>query len=110
MNDKGRYHSWDMSRDLATSSGRLPALFSPDAVTARRVLEFFTANISNPNTRKAYARAAREFAEWAAAHGIGSLRDVQPIHVAAHIQQLQHSMAVPSVKVHLAAIRMLFDW
>jgi len=32
-----------------------PALFAPDAPTAKRVLEFFTANIRNPNTRKAYA-------------------------------------------------------
>ena len=35
----------------------LPALFRPDAATAKRVLEFFTANIRNPNTRKAYAKA-----------------------------------------------------
>ena len=31
----------------------LPALFSPDSATAQRVLEFFTANIRNPHTRKA---------------------------------------------------------
>ena len=33
----------------------LPALFAPDRPTAKRVIEFFTANIRNPNTRKAYA-------------------------------------------------------
>lgn len=40
----------------------LPALFAPDSRTAKRVLEFFTANIRNPNTRKAYAKAAGDFA------------------------------------------------
>ena len=37
----------------------LPALLSPDSATAQRVLEFFTANIRNPHTRKAYATAVR---------------------------------------------------
>jgi hypothetical protein len=30
----------------------------------RRFIEFFTANIRNPNTRKAYYRAACEFFDW----------------------------------------------
>jgi site-specific recombinase XerD len=35
---------------------------------------------------------------------------VQPIHVAAYVEQLQQRVAAPSVKLQLAAIRMLFDW
>jgi len=35
---------------------------------------------------------------------------VQPIHVAAYIEELQQRIAAPSVKLQLAAIRMLFDW
>ena len=31
----------------------VPALFAPTSATAERVLEFFTANIRNPNSRKA---------------------------------------------------------
>jgi len=88
----------------------LPALFRPDAATAKRVLEFFTANIRNPNTRKAYAKAAGDFAAWCEHHGLEHLRHVQPIHVAAYIEELQQRIAAPSVKVQLAAIRMLFDW
>ncbi|MEF8714988.1 MAG: hypothetical protein V5B39_15815 [Accumulibacter sp.] len=42
----------------------LPALFSPTADASRRFVEFFTANIRNPNTRKTYARAASQFAIW----------------------------------------------
>lgn len=38
--------------------GALPKLFAPDARIAERVIEFFTAQIRNPNTRKAYPRAA----------------------------------------------------
>lgn len=31
----------------------LPAIFSPTADASKRFIEFFTANIRNPNTRKA---------------------------------------------------------
>jgi site-specific recombinase XerC len=36
--------------------------------------------------------------------------DIEPLHVAAHIEMLGRRLAKPSVKQHLAAIRMLFDW
>jgi hypothetical protein len=42
----------------------LPALFAPDPATARCVLGFFTVNIRNPHTRKAYGKAAGGFASW----------------------------------------------
>ena len=90
--------------------GRLPALFRSEPDAGRRVIEFFTAQIRNPNTRRAYARAAAGFASWSEAHGIGHLRDVQPVHVAAWVEDLQRRIAAPSVKLHLAGIRMLFDW
>ncbi|MDL5047292.1 tyrosine-type recombinase/integrase [Oscillatoria amoena NRMC-F 0135] len=88
----------------------LPALYAPDAPTAKRVFEFFTANIRNPNTRKAYAKAAASFADWCDARGLAQLRDVEPFHVAAYIEDLQTRVAAPTVKLHLAALRMLFDW
>lgn len=97
-------------RSRAGTGVTLPALFAPDAQTAKRVLEFFTANIRNPNTRKAYAKAAGDFALWCEATGINHLRDVQPVHIAAYIEELQQRIAAPSVKLQLAAIRMLFDW
>jgi hypothetical protein len=40
----------------------LPALFTLTPDAGKRFIEFFTANIRNPNTRKAYAHAAAEFA------------------------------------------------
>ena len=88
----------------------LPSLFAPDALAARRTVEFFTAHIRNPNTRKAYAATAREFAAWCESQNIGALRDVQPVHVAAYIEGLQPRLSAPSVKQRLAALRVLFDW
>jgi len=54
----------------------LPTLFAPDANTAERVIEFFTACIRNPNTRKAYVRATVGFAAWCADQGIGALGQI----------------------------------
>ena len=93
-----------------SGEGRLPALLTPDPAAERRVIEFFTAHIRNPHTRKAYARAAAGFAAWAERCGIAHLRQVEPVHVAAYVEELQSRMAAPSVKLHLAGIRMLFDW
>ena len=88
----------------------LPALFMPNARTAKRTLEFFTAQIRNPNTRRAYARAASRFADWCAEYGLQDLQAIEPVHVAAYIEGLQSQMTAPSVKLQLAALRVLFDW
>lgn len=85
-------------------------LFTPTPKAAKRVLEFFTAQINNDHTRKAYLNATRRFAEWCEAHGIGELADVQAFHVAAFVKDLQGQLSPPTVKQHLAALRMLFDW
>jgi site-specific recombinase XerD len=77
---------------------------------AIRFLEFFAGQIQNANTRAAYARAAGGFLAWCEDRGIDSLTEVQPLHVAAWIEQLKGSVSVPTVKLRLAAIRHLFDW
>src|SRR5262245_4768857 len=74
---------------------------------SRRFLEFFTANIRNRNTRLAYARAVQRFFDWCEQHEL-ALIDIEPIHVAAYIEQ--HPGSRPSQKQGLAAVRMLFDW
>ena len=88
---------------------------------ARRFTEFFAATIRNKNTRMAYYRAVCSFFAWLEQHGIGGLVDIEPFHVAAYIKALkvsdagnpavkERAAARPTVKQHLAAIRMLFDW
>ena len=77
---------------------------------AIRFIEFFTANIRNPNTRAAYARAVADFFGWCERHGVGPLPDIQPVHVAAYVEELTRSYAAPTVKQRLAAVRMLLDW
>ena len=47
---------------ITRADGLLPPIVSTASERARfRFLEFFTANIRNPNTRKAYAKAAGDF-------------------------------------------------
>jgi integrase/recombinase XerC len=78
--------------------------------TRIRFLEFFAANIRNKNTRRAYAQATREFLAWCESAGVASIAAVQPLHVAAYIEQLGRERSAPTVKQRLAAIRHLFDW
>ena len=92
------------------NKGALPALFAPDQRTAEKVLEFFTVNIRNAHTRRAYVQAAGYFASWCNNKGLSTLQNVRPVHVAAYVEDLQKQLAAPSVKQHLAAVRMLYDW
>ena len=100
----------DLPRRLAAHSASAPALFLPDAKAAERFFEFFTANIRNKNTRRAYYKAVCRFADWCEGRGVADLAQVKPVHVAAYIESLAAELAKPSVKQHLAAIRMLLDW
>jgi len=83
------------------------AIASAGDQATRRFVEFFAATIRNKNTRMAYYRAACNFFGWLEEHRIV---DIEPIHVAAYVETLQASAAKPTVKQHLAAVRMLFDW
>jgi integrase/recombinase XerD len=95
----------------------LPAIVSAAGRKASfRFIEFFTANIRNPNTRVSYGRAVREFCQWCEDQGFG-LEDLNPVLVAGYIELLGKPVnkngrgySKPSVKQHLAAIRMLFDY
>ncbi len=96
---------------LSPAPSLTPApLYAPTPKAAQRVLEFFTAQINNDHTRKAYLNATRRFADWCAAHGLHQLDQVQAFHVAAFVKDLQGEFSSPTVKQHLAALRMLFDW
>ena len=90
----------------------VPAIVAAAGENAmRRFLEFFAVTIDNPNTRDAYLHACRRFFAWCdRREDIEELIDIEPMHVAAYIRGLGKDFEKPTVKQHLAAIRMLFDW
>jgi site-specific recombinase XerC len=90
------------------AASHLPALVAAAGERAgRRFLEFFAANIRNPHTRRAYARAADEFLAWCADVGVPSIVAVQPVHVATWIEAdicdglNQKNQGVPRVRSSL---------
>ena len=99
-----------MSTSLTRKDHPPLALFQSLPDGGQRFWEFFTVNIRNPNTRRAYFKAVQGFAAWCEERGLGDLARVTPMHVAAYVEQLGRTHAKPTVKQHLAAIRMLFDW
>jgi site-specific recombinase XerD len=76
---------------------------------AERFFTFFTDTIRNPNTRAAYYRNAQRFFHWCEGRGL-SLERIKSYHVSAYIEELGQTHTAPTVKQHLATIRMLFDW
>jgi integrase/recombinase XerD len=98
-------------RDIsATGAIRLPAIIiAAGEHASRRFIEFFTANIRNANTRAAYAHAVGRFLDWCESNSL-TLDSLEPIAIAAYFEQLMTTKAAPTVKQHLAAIKMLLDW
>src|ERR1700730_8005980 len=77
--------------------------------TRSRFIEFFTANIRTRNTRRAYARAVKEFFDWCEGRRL-ELEKIDPVAVAAYVEKIGGEMARPSVKQQLAGIRQMFDY
>jgi integrase/recombinase XerD len=74
-----------------------------------RFTEFFTARIRNANTRAAYLRAVWQFSAWCDRQRI-PLSKVNAVVIAVYIEELTLRRAKPTVKQHLAALKMLFDY
>ena len=68
--------------------------------------EFFSGQIRNRHTRKAYLRAVERFLDWAQPYEV-ALAQITPGMVGSYFEQLD--LSVPSTKLHLAAIRKFFD-
>jgi site-specific recombinase XerD len=87
--------------EIAIPSASLPSIFTarPDART--RMRDFFSSHIRNPNTRRAYREAVRQFSAFCAEHGIGDLSHVKPIHVAAFVEVQLRLHSRPTVKLRL---------
>jgi site-specific recombinase XerD len=99
----------DVASDVRTANV-VPAIIADLGDQAGwRYVEFFTANIRNPNTRRAYARACSQFFAWCEHRGL-MVTAIRPHDVALYIEQLQNTASAPLVKQQLAAARMMFDW
>jgi integrase/recombinase XerD len=89
---------------------RLPAIIARAGDgAARRFIEFFVATIRNRNTRTAYSQAVGQFCRWCDHRGM-ELHTITPVAISAYVEELTVRRSAPTVKQHLAAIRMLFDW
>ena len=99
---------------VPTSESALPVpalIAAAGARAARRFIQFFTANIRNRHTREAYSRNINAFLVWCADEARLALDMIEPVAVAAYIEKLlRDGLSKPTVKQHLAAIRMMFDW
>jgi len=94
----------------AAAASRAPAIIARSGRKAtKRFFEFFTATIRNKNTREAYYRALVDFFAWCDDGGF-DLIDIEPIVVAAYVEYLGQVYSKPTIKQHLAAIRMCLDW
>jgi site-specific recombinase XerD len=99
------------NRSIADGGQIVPAIVAAAGDKAsRRYVEFFAVTIENPNTRAAYFHASRRFFAWCDEKVIDEVVAIEPMHVAAYIRALGKEFETPTVKQHLAAIRMLFDW
>ena len=84
MNQLVPFRSVDASPALIAAAGERAKL---------RFLEFFTANIRNPNTRRAYARACAGFFAWCEPRGL-TLTTIRP-HDDVRLADRRPGRAVP---------------
>lgn len=108
------------STQLASLASRaMPAIIVEGGKAAQFAFaEFFDATIDNENTLLAYRRAALRFLAWCEDHDL-ALTQVMPGHVNTYIQKLTSNRmdadgnprraSKPMRKLHLTAIRRLFD-
>ena len=88
----------------------------PPMITARpdvwqAILQFFVAEIRNPNTRRAYLHGAGVFFAFVGSStGIDRIELINSLHVASWIESMQaRGLSAPTIKLRLAGLRMLFE-
>ena len=86
-----------------------PVLVDAGDLAARLTLEFFTARVPNPNTRKAYGRAVWRFCAWCEARRV-ALAALTPPSVAAYLEGLQETLSPTSIKLTASALRHWLDF
>jgi integrase/recombinase XerD len=113
----GEFVSAELLPPRRPAAVAVPALFADAGERGcGRLLEWLTADIRNPNTRASYAHAVSRFSDWCGLRGL-RLENLQPIHAATYVEELAtvvrkdgKTLSKPTVKQHLAALRMLGDY
>jgi len=94
---------------VCNTSCMVPALIAEIGAGGLALCRILRANIRNPNTRRAYARACDRFFGWCEDRGL-TLATIRAFDVGAWVDQLQENHGAAGVKQQLAAVRMLCDW
>lgn len=100
-----------MTQALAILPSLPPALAKGSPDLLRGVLEFFAAEIRNPNTRRAYINAIEDFFSYASSLPGGDRLDtITPIHIASWLEHMGRvGLSVPTQKQRLAAVKRIFQ-
>jgi Phage integrase, N-terminal SAM-like domain len=85
-----------------------PGIVGDQPEATKRYFEFFTVPIRNKNTRIAYYHAIGQFLDWSQRADFRDLEHIEPITVAAYVEQ--HPGSPATIKQHMSATRMLFSW
>src|SRR5260370_2647241 len=99
-----------MVSTLIRPSASLPSVFTARPEAQTRTRDFFSSHIRNPNTRRAYREAVRQFSGFCGENGILDLAQIEPVHVAAFVEAQLRVHSQPTVKQRLAAFGMLLHW
>jgi site-specific recombinase XerD len=102
-----------MGRELVLleAAGELPAILEGSGRKARdRIAHFLRAAIDNDNTRRAYGRALASFFLFLEDGGREHLEDIGPLDVRDYLEAAKsNGLSTATLKLHMAAVRMLFD-
>ena len=89
-------------------SSPISALKRPSDTSNFLPFPFATRTRGSLTTRIAYYHAIGQFLDWCQRAGFRGLEDIEPITVAAYVEQ--HPGSPATIKQHMSAIRMLFSW
>jgi len=78
MTDSGAPTEVAVAQRLDAGDGLTPALFVREARAAERFWDFFSGNIRNSHTRRAYYNAIGQFSEFCAQRAVHDLAQVRP--------------------------------
>ncbi len=111
-----------MNREVVISESKALAVATRDGILVPRVIAAAATRPLAASSSSSPPPSATKIPAWpitgprsgsspsATITKIGEIADIEPLHVAAYVEALGKDFEKPTVKQHLAAIRVLFDW